>query len=41
MDWGFDNTYARDLPWLGAAMSPVPVADPTLFDLGDKYFKLQ
>ncbi|MGA8048119.1 MAG: YdiU family protein [Dermatophilaceae bacterium] len=34
MDWGFDNTYARDLPWLGAAMAPVPVAEPTLLYLG-------
>lgn len=35
MDWGFDNTYARDLPWLGAAMAPVPVAEPTLLYLGE------
>ena len=30
MDWNFDNTYARELPWLGAAIAPVPVAEPSL-----------
>ncbi|MDO5502508.1 MAG: YdiU family protein, partial [Actinomycetia bacterium] len=29
MDWHFDNTYARELAWLGAAMAPVPVEAPT------------
>ena len=33
MDWGFDNTYARELPWLGAAMPPVPVREPALLFL--------
>ena len=28
MEWGFDNTYARELPWLGAALAPVPVREP-------------
>jgi serine/tyrosine/threonine adenylyltransferase len=28
MDWGFDNTYARELPWLGASLAPVPVRAP-------------
>lgn len=32
MDWGFDNTYVRDLAWLGSAAAPVPVPQPrTLF----------
>lgn len=35
MDWHFDNTYVRDLPWLGAAMKPVPVADPRLVFVGE------
>src|SRR5690606_6341144 len=30
MAWGFDNTYARDLPWLGLRTDPVPVAEPRL-----------
>lgn len=30
MDWNFDNTYARELAWLGAAIAPVPVAEPCL-----------
>ena len=28
MEWGFDNTFARDLGWLGVPTDPVPVADP-------------
>ena len=28
MDWHFDNTYARDLGWLGVALAPVPVKEP-------------
>ena len=35
MDWGFDNTYARELPWLGAAMAPVPVREPRLLFLNE------
>jgi uncharacterized protein YdiU (UPF0061 family) len=34
MNWGFDNSYARELPWLGAAMAPVAVAEPALLYLG-------
>ncbi|MCA1780638.1 MAG: YdiU family protein [Intrasporangiaceae bacterium] len=33
MHWAFDNTYARELPWLGAAMAPVPVREPRLLFL--------
>ena len=35
MEWGFDNTFARDLPWLGVRVDPVPVADPTLLALNE------
>ena len=35
MNWRFDNTYVRDLPWLGAAMTPVPVSGPRLVFVGD------
>jgi len=28
VDWHFDNTYARDLGWLGVALAPVPVKEP-------------
>lgn len=35
MDWGFDNTYARALPWLGAALAPVPVREPRLLFLNE------
>ena len=34
MDWGFDNTYARELGWLGMATAPVPVERPELLYLG-------
>ena len=35
MDWGFDNTFARELDWLGAAVDPLPVAAPTLLTVND------
>ena len=35
MDWGFDNTFARKLDWLGAPIDPVPVAAPTLLTVND------
>lgn len=35
MEWGFDNTFARELDWLGVAVDPVPVAAPTLLLLND------
>lgn len=42
MDWVFDNTFARELDWLGVPFAPVPVAAPSpllvndalAFDLG-------
>jgi hypothetical protein len=41
MDWqGFqehwDNSFARELGWLGCGSTPVPVADPTLLALDDE-----
>ena len=30
MDWGFDNTFALELDWLGVRIDPVPVAAPGL-----------
>ena len=36
MDWHFDNTYVRELSWLGAAMKPIPVAQPRLIYLGEQ-----
>ncbi|HPK12190.1 MAG TPA: YdiU family protein [Phycicoccus elongatus] len=35
MDWGFDNTFARKLDWLGAAVDPVPVSAPSLLTVND------
>ena len=35
MDWGFDNTFARELDWLGAAVDPVPVSAPSLLTVND------
>ena len=35
MDWGFDNTFARKLDWLGAAVDPVPVSAPSLPTVND------
>jgi len=35
MDWHFDNTYARQLPWLGLRTDPLAVADPSLIFLAD------
>ena len=35
MVWGFDNTFARKLDWLGAAVDPVPVSAPSLLTVND------
>ncbi len=35
MRWPFDNTFARELPWLGVRIDPVPVAEPELLALDD------
>lgn len=35
MDWGFDNTFARELDWLAVAVDPVPVAEPRLLLLNE------
>jgi uncharacterized protein YdiU (UPF0061 family) len=42
VDWAFDNTFARELDWLGVPFAPLPVAAPSpllvndalAFDLG-------
>jgi uncharacterized protein YdiU (UPF0061 family) len=34
--WPFDTTFARDLPWLGVATDPVPVAEPGLLVLNEE-----
>ena len=36
MDWHFDNTYVRELPWLGAAMQPIAVAQPRIIYVGEQ-----
>ncbi|WP_338749026.1 protein adenylyltransferase SelO [Janibacter alittae] len=35
MRWPFDNTYVRDLGWLGARVDPVPVRSPELLALNE------
>ena len=35
MDWGFDNTFARELDWLAVPVDPVPVAEPRLLLLNE------
>ena len=35
MRWPYDNTFVRELDWLGARVDPVPVASPGLLALND------
>ena len=35
MDWHWDNTFVRELGWLGVRIDPAPVAEPTLLALDD------
>ena len=35
MEWHWDNTFVRELGWLGVRIDPAPVADPTLLALDD------
>lgn len=36
MNWPFDTTFARELPWLGVETDPVPVRQPTLLAFNDQ-----
>ena len=36
VDWHWDNTFVRELGWLGVRIDPAPVAEPTLLALDDE-----